>query len=129
METPVPSLTPLEPSLRKNNSMAVAAGACGIGSIVLQLLGLGLAAAVDPSAASICNGIGGFAWLAGIVLGIVGLVQIRRHPGQKGIAWAITGIVLGILRICIVVVVTLLLIPGSVIGTVSTQISSTLIAP
>ena len=129
METPVLPPPLIEQPERKNNSAAVAAGACGIGSIVLQLLSLGLAS-VDPSIASICSGVGGFAWIAGIVLGIIGLVQIRRHPDQKGKAWAITGIALGILRICIVVIMLLLLVPiGPVIGQVSTQISSTLIAP
>jgi hypothetical protein len=94
---------------------------------VVQLLGLGLAS-VDPSIASLCNGISGFAWLAGIVLGIIGLVQISRHPGQKGKGWAIPGIVLGILRVCIVTSSVLFLV-NPVIGTVSTKISSTLIAP
>ena len=129
METPVPPTPPIEQADRKNNGAAVAAGAFGIGSIVIQLLSLGLAT-VDPSITSICSAAGGIAWLAGIVLGIVGLVQIRRHPDQKGKAWAITGIVLGILRICIGVITILLLVPvGPVIGQVSTQISSTLIAP
>jgi hypothetical protein len=128
METPLPPLPPVKQPIQVNNSLAVAAGICGIGSIVMQLIGLGLAAAFDPTIASICNGIGGFAWLAGIIFGIVGLVQIRRHPGQKGKGWAITGISLGILRICIVVVTILLLAVPSV-GTISTKISSTLPAP
>jgi len=129
METPLSPLPPTEQPDHKNNNTAVAAGVCGIGSIVAQLLGLGLAS-VEPSFAGICNGLGGLAWLAGIVLGIVGLIQIGRHPGQKGRGWAITGIVLGVLRICIVVVMTLLLVPvGPVVGTVSTKISSTLLAP
>jgi hypothetical protein len=128
MEAPLPPLPPAEKPIPVNNSLAVAAGVCGIVSIVMQLIGLGLAAAFDPSIESICNGIGGFAWLAGIILGIVGLVQIRRHPGQKGKGWAITGISLGILRICIVVVTILLLTVPSV-NTISTKISSTLQAP
>jgi ABC-type antimicrobial peptide transport system permease subunit len=129
METPVPPPLPVEQPERRNNAAAVAAGACGIGSIVAQLLSLGLAS-VDPSITSICSAAGGIAWIAGIVLGIVGLVQICRHPDQKGKAWAIIGIVLGILRICIGVIMILLLVPiGPVIGQVSTQISSTLIAP
>jgi hypothetical protein len=128
METPLSPLPPVKQPIQVNNSLAVAAGICGIASIVMQLIGLGLAAAFDPTIASICNGIGGFAWLAGIILGIVGLVQIRRHPGQKGKGWAITGISLGILRICIVVVTILLLTVPSV-NTISTKISSTLQAP
>jgi len=127
METPVPPSPPIEQPERKNNSAAVAAGVCGIGSFVAQLLGLGLAA-IDPSITSICSGVGGMAWIAGIVLGILGLVQIRRHPNQKGKAWAITGIVLGILRICFVVI-SVLLLAGPSIDIVSTRISATLTAP
>jgi Ca2+/Na+ antiporter len=127
METPVPPPLPIEQRDRGNNGAAVAAGVCGIGSIVAQLLGLWLAS-VDPSITSICSAVGGIAWIAGIVLGIVGLVQIRRHPNQKGKAWAITGIVLGILRICIVVV-SVLLLTGPSIDIVSTRISATLTAP
>jgi len=127
METPLSPLPPVEQPEQKNNRVALAAGACGIGSIVAQLLGFGLAT-IDRSIQSLCNGIGGIAWLAGIVLGIIGLIQISRHPGQKGRGWAITGIGMGILRICIGTVVSLLLL-SPVIGTVSTKISSTLIAP
>ena len=127
METPLAPLPPVEPPVHVNNRLAVAAGACGIGSIVAQLLGLGLAA-VDSSILSICYGIGGLAWLLGIVLGIAGLVQISRHPNQKGKGWAITGIGLGILRICIVVV-SVLFLAGPSISTVSTRISATLTAP
>jgi hypothetical protein len=122
METPLSPTPPAEPSVRVNNNLAVAAGICGIGSIVTQLLGLGLAT-VDPSTANICIGIAGWAWLAGIVLGIVGLVQIKRHPGQKGKGWAITGIVLGILRICIVAV-SVLFLAGPSIGTIATKIGA-----
>jgi hypothetical protein len=127
MEAPLAPLPPLEQADRKNNSLAVAAGACGIGSIVTQLIGLGLAS-VDQSIASLFNGIAGWAWLAGIVLGIVGLIQIRRHPGQKGKGWAITGIGIGILRICIVVV-SILFLAGPSIGTIATKISATMTAP
>lgn len=127
MDTTVPPPLPSEQTDRKNNGAAVAAGACGIGSIAAQLLGLGLAA-VDPSLTSMCSAVGGIAWIAGIVLGIVGLVQIRRHPNQKGKAWAITGIGLGILRICIVVVSLLLLTVPS-LDIISTRISATLTTP
>jgi hypothetical protein len=127
METPISTLPPTEPPDRVNNGLAVAAGAFGIGSIVAQLLGLVLTS-VDPTIQSLCSGIGGIAWLAGIVLGIVGLVQIKRHPGQKGKGWAITGIVLGVLRICIVVV-SVLLLAGPTIGTIATKISATMTAP
>ena len=127
METPVTPPPPIEQPEQTNNRVALAAGACGIGSIVAQLLGFGVAA-IDPSIVGLCNGIGGIAWLAGIILGIVGLIQISRHPGQKGRGWAITGIGMGILRICIVTVTSLLIL-NPVIGIVSTKISSTLIAP
>jgi hypothetical protein len=129
MEPPLAPPPSIEKPEQKNNSTALAAGACGIGSIVAQLLGSGLAA-IDPSIAGICNGIGGIAWLAGIILGIIGLIQISRNPGQKGKGWAIAGIGIGILRICIIVVMTLSLIPiNPFVGQISTKISSTLTAP
>jgi hypothetical protein len=108
--SPAPQQAPLQP-IRVNNRSAVAAGICGIASIAAQVLGLGLAGG-DQSIASLCSGIGGLAWIAGIVLGILGLVQIRRHPDQKGTGWALAGIGLGLLRVCIVTI--LLLIAPSV---------------
>jgi hypothetical protein len=127
METSPPVITAFIQPERKNNAAAVAAGACGIGSIAAQLLAFGVTA-IDPSLTGICNAIGGLAWVAGIVLGVVGLVQIHRHPEERGRGWAIAGIGLGILRICIVLI-SILLITGTSIGTVSTLISATLIAP
>src|SRR5512137_360561 len=127
MEAPVLPNPSIEKISQKTNQFAIAAGACGIGSFVLQLIGLGLGS-LNSSISSICNGISGWAWIAGIVLGIIGLVQIRRHPEQKGKGWAITGIGLGVLRICIVTVTSLLLVTP-IIGTVSTRISTTLSVP
>ena len=127
MEAPLPPNPLMEQPVKKNNGNAIAAAACGIGSIAAQGIGLGLAGG-DQTITSLCNGIGGLAWIAGIILGIIGLVQIRRHPEQKGKGWAFTGIGLGILRICIVVVATLLLVTP-VIGTVSTRLSATLTIP
>jgi hypothetical protein len=124
MEMPGSPLPPIELIERKNNNVAVAAGVCGIGSIVLQLIGYGLAAA-KLSGASLCSGLAGWAWFAGIVLGIIGLVQIRRHPEQKGKAWAMIGIGIGFLRICIIMIIVLL-IPVVNIGAISTKISATL---
>lgn len=103
----LPTISPMEQPIRVNNRSAVAAGVCGIGSILAQLLGLALGAA-NQSTLSLCNGIGGLAWIAGIVFGILGLVQIRRHPGQKGTGWALAGIGLGLLRVCIVTVLLLI---------------------
>ncbi len=127
MEAPLPPNPQMEQSAKKNNSNAIAAAACGIGSIAAQVIGLGLAGG-DQTITSLCNGIGGLAWIAGIVLGIVGLVQIKRHPGQKGKGWAITGIVLGILRICIVTG-SVLFLAGPSIGTIATKISATMTVP
>ena len=108
MEAPSSPQQPGDQPVRVNNRSAVAAGICGIASIVAQVLSLGLAGGDQPLA-SLCSGIGGLAWMAGIVLGIIGLVQIRRRPGQKGKGWALTGIGLGLLRICIVTILLLTL--------------------
>ena len=128
METPLPHLP--EQSGQKNNGLAVAAGWLGIGSIVMYLIGLGISF-VLPQAQVICQGTGGLAGLVGIILGIIGLVQINKNPGQKGKGWAITGIVIGGLVICIapVLVITTLALLGPAIGNVFSKINGTLVAP
>ncbi|MGA2490790.1 MAG: DUF4190 domain-containing protein [Anaerolineales bacterium] len=128
METPLPSPPPLELPDRKNNRAAKAAGACAIGSIMLHLIGLGLSAS-EPSLSGICGWIDMLACLAGIILGIIGLVQIQHHPGQRSKGWAITGIVIGVLRIFIIPVFSVLSLLVPTIGDISMKINGTLTAP
>ena len=128
MEMPLPSHPPLELPDRKNNRAAKAASACAIGSIVLHLIGLGLSAS-EPSLSGICGWSDMLACLASIILGITGLVQIQHHPDQKGKGWAITGIVIGVLRIFIIPVFSVLSLLAPTIGDISTKINSTLTAP
>jgi hypothetical protein len=49
----------------------------------------------------------------GIILGILGLQECKRHPGLPGKGHAITGIVLGTITTLIVIVVTALIIWAS----------------
>jgi hypothetical protein len=128
METPLPPL-PDQP-VQKNNGLALAAGWLGIGSIVMFLLGLGIGF-VYPQVTFVCQTVAVLACLTGIILGIVGLVQIKNNPGQKGKGMAITGIVIGGLVVCAapVIVITTLLILGPVIGNVFSKINSNLVVP
>jgi hypothetical protein len=130
METPLPPYSPVPPQEQISNPLAIAAGSCGIGSIGVIVFGVALTASI-PSVAMICNGLGVIACLVGLVLGIVALVQINHNPGQKGKGWAITGIVIGGITICVgpVVVISILMILGPIIGNVFTKINSSLMVP
>ena len=128
MESPVAALP--EQMDRKNNRLALAAGWLGIGSVVSFLIGFGIGFVILP-ASFVCQGVAVVACLAGLILGIIGLVQIKNNPGQKGKGWAITGIVIGGLTICIapVLVISTLLILGPAVGNVFSKINSSLVAP
>jgi hypothetical protein len=125
MEAPV--APPPAPMKQKNNQLAIAAGWLGIGTLLMFLIGFVLDFAVSR-VQIVCQGIAVMASLAGLVLGIIALVQIKNNPGQKGQGMAITGIVIGGLTICIapVLVVTTLLILGPAIGNVFSKINSSL---
>ncbi len=126
MEMPA---TPLpEQPVRRNNGPAIAAGWSGIGSVVIFLIGFGVSFAF-PGVQSFCLGIGGLACLAGFILGIIGLVQIKRHLDQKGKGWAITGIVIGAFFVCAAPVFAIMLLLGPTVGNVFSGINGTLIAP
>ena len=121
---------------RKNNPLALAAGLLGIGSIVVALVGLlgFLAPAFLSIALAICCGLAFLMDLVALVLGIIGLVQLKNHPEQKGKGWAITGIVFGglaIILLCLspVLVTSILLILGPIVGNVFTEINNTLVVP
>jgi hypothetical protein len=124
MESSIPPLP--EPMQQKNNRLAIAAGWLGIGAIVMAVIGFGLQIAV-PGNGALCSGLGELAALVGFVLGIIGLVQISKNPGQKGKGMAITGIVVGALVACVApVVIAILLMLGPVIGNVFSGINNSL---
>ena len=124
MESAVPPLP--EHMEQKNNGLAIAAGWLGIGAIVMAVIGFVVQIAV-PGNGALCSGLGVLAALVGFVLGIIGLVQIGKNPGQKGKGMAITGIVVGALVACVApVVIAMLLMLGPVIGNVFSGINSSL---
>jgi hypothetical protein len=128
MENQIPS-TPEQTLSKGNNRLAVMSGWLGIGSIAFFLVGLAIAFASPASTfRTICMGTGGWAAILGFILGIIGLVQIHRNPGQTGKGMAITGIVIGALFLCVVPILASLLLLTPVVGTVSTQVSGTLVA-
>jgi hypothetical protein len=124
MESSVPPLP--DQMEKKNNGLAIAAGWLGIGAIVLAVIGFVVQIAA-PGNGAFCSGLGVLVALVGFVLGIIGLVQISKNPGQKGKGMAITGIVVGALVACVApVVIAMLLMLGPVIGNVFSSINSSL---
>ena len=124
MESPLPALP--EPMQSKNNGLAMAAGWLGIGAIVMAVVGFVVQIAA-PGNGAFCSGLGVLAALVGLVLGIIGLVQISKNPAQKGKGMAIMGIVVGALVACVApVVIAVLLMLGPVIGNVFSSINSSL---
>jgi hypothetical protein len=128
METPLP---PVEPAISKNNQMALIAGILGLGSIAVALLGL-LVSLVLPAAFLIFCGLGLLMDLVALVLGIIGLVQLKNHPEQKGKGLAITGTVFGglaVILLCLspVLVISILTLLGPVIGNVFSQVNNNLV--
>jgi hypothetical protein len=128
METSIPPIVDLPQT--KTNGLALAAGYCGIGSLAMFLIGF-VAILFLPIALFFCQAIAVLACLAGIILGIIALIQINNNPGQKGKGMAITGIVIGIFEICVapVLIISILLILGPTIGNVFSKINSNLAVP
>jgi hypothetical protein len=132
METPLPPVSD-QPAV-KNNSLAIAAGSCGLGSVVLALIGLLSNLLIPGVGLAICCGVGLLAALVGLVLGIIALVQLKNNPGQKGKVWAIIGVVLGgiaVILLCLspILVTSILALLGPVIGNTFSKINSSLVAP
>ena len=128
LQTPLPP-----PPVQAYNKLAIASGALGISSVVISLIGL-LINLLVRGAVLACCGIAILATIVGLVLGIIALVQIKNNPGQKGKALAIIGVVfggIGVVLLCLapVLVTSVLLILGPVVGNVFTKINSNLIAP
>jgi hypothetical protein len=126
------SLPPLSTGPR-NNLLALASGILGLASIAVSLLGL-LASLLLPMAFLVFCGLSLLMNLVALVLGIIGLVQLKSHPEQKGKGLAITGIVFGALSLillCLLPVLgtAILAILGPVVGNVFTEISNTLVVP
>jgi hypothetical protein len=129
VQTPLPG----QPA-QANNKLAIAAGSCGLGSVVLSLIGLLSNLLIPGVGLAVCCGIGLLAALVGLVLGIIALVQIKNNPGQKGKVWAIIGVVLGgiaVVLLCLspVLVTSSLLLLGPTIGNVFSKINSSLVTP
>jgi uncharacterized membrane protein HdeD (DUF308 family) len=127
-----PSLSP-DLTTRKNNPLAQAAGWLGIGSAIIALIGF-VITIFFPIAFLFTCGLGILMDLVALVLGIIGLVQLKSHPEQKGKGMAILGIVFGavaVILLCLspVLVTAVLALLGPVIGNVFTKINSTLVAP
>jgi hypothetical protein len=128
--------TSLPPDLttRKNNPLAQAAGLLGIGSIVLSLLGIVISLLFHVLAivGIVFCGISFLMDLVALVLGIIGLVQLKSHPEQKGKGMAILGIVFGaitVILLCLspVLVTAVLALLGPVVGNVFSNINNGLI--
>jgi hypothetical protein len=97
-----PSNPPLPEQVgKKNNGLAVTAGWLAIIAVILYLTGLAITL-TSPGFARFFPTAAMLACMACFILGIVGLVQINRNPGQKGKGWAVTGIVVGSILLCIV---------------------------
>jgi hypothetical protein len=129
METSLPP----ELTVRKNNPLALAAGILGIGSVVISILGLLVSLLLPPVILVFC-GLGLLMDLVALVLGIIGLVQLKNHSEQKGKGLAITGIVFGALALillCLLPVLgtALLAILGPYVGNVFSQVSNNIIVP
>jgi hypothetical protein len=128
VQTPLP-----EQPAQANNKLAIASGACGLGSIVISLAGI-LVGMLLPGGVLVCCGVAILAALVGLVLGIIALVQIKNNPDQKGKVWAIIGVVLGgiaVVLLCLspILVTTVLALLGPTIGNVFSKINSSLVAP
>jgi hypothetical protein len=129
METP---LLPVEPAVRKNNPLALWAGILGLGSIGAALLGLLLNLLLPGIGIIICCGLALLMNLVALVLGIIGLVQLKSRPEQTGKGWAITGIVFGglsILLICLspILGTAILALLGPTIGNVFSEVNNGLV--
>ncbi len=136
METPLPPAVP-EPAARKANGLATTAGALGIGAVVIivvAVIGIFISPAGFALVGTVCAGLSILIGIVALVLGIIGLVQIKNHPGQTGKGMAITSVVIGALSVVLlclspVLVTTTLMLLGPVIGNVFTEINSSLTAP
>jgi hypothetical protein len=129
MDTSLPPVT----TDRKNNMLAMAAGILGLSSLAVSLLGF-LASLLLPAAFLVFCGLTLLMNLVALALGIIGLVQLKSHPEQKGKGMAITGIVFGavsLLLLCLLPVLgtALLALLGPTIGNVFSGISNQIVVP
>jgi hypothetical protein len=107
MQPSIPALPELEK--QEKNGLAVTAGWLGIVGVILYLIGLAITLS-SPGFAKFFPTAAMLACMAGLILGIIGLVQIRRNPAQKGKGWAITGIVIGVVLLCIAPTMSILML-------------------
>jgi hypothetical protein len=95
------------------NVLALVAYYCGFGSLIAILGGIAIAMATiggrnSPILIFILIGVGGLLALLGIILGILGLTYVGKHPEAKGTGHAITGIIMGSLEIIGLIAVSIL---------------------
>jgi len=121
METPVAPV-PLIPSSKTN--------VLSIISLVAGILGfLGTCLGLIPFLGWICSGIGGLFGLAAVILGVLGINQVKA-TADKGKGLAIAGLILGVLTllgICVYIIITI--VAGPIIGNVFSQINNSLSVP
>jgi hypothetical protein len=88
-----------------HNARALAAYYCGFGGLICILGSVALSIVLTgdrrkaTGVLSAGFGLGAVLALAAIVLGILGLTYVTRNPEAKGMAHAVTGVVLGIMEI------------------------------
>ena len=119
---------PIQPDVRKNNPLCLTAGILAIGSLVISLIGL-LINFFLPGTVLILCGVGLLMNLVALILGIIGLVQLKKNPGQKGKGLAITGIVfsaIAVVLICLtpILLTTILALLGPYISNVFSEINT-----
>lgn len=117
-----PTLPPVGTTIRKNNALALTSGILGICFVVLAMIGL-----VFPFLFLIAVLPG----ILGLIFGIIGLVQLKKHREQAGKGWAIAGIILGALSIvtmCVFLILGVvgLTLLGPQIGDVFSEINNNL---
>jgi hypothetical protein len=120
METPIAPISPIPTPAAKTNVLSIV-------SLVAGILGfLSTCVGIIPFLGWVCSGIGGLFGIAALVLGFLGMNQVKK-TAERGKGMAIAGIVLGglaVLGICVTIILNLAM--GPVIGNVFSQINSTL---
>jgi hypothetical protein len=127
METPITPIPPA-PEFAPAPAPAAKTNILSIISLVAGILGfLSTCLSIIPILGWFCLGIGGLFGIAALVLGFLGMNQVKK-TAEKGKGMAIAGIVLGgltILGICVMGILTLAM--GPIIGNVFSQVNNNLV--
>lgn len=121
MDTPLTPISPAPPT--KTNILSIISLIAGILGFLSMCLG------IIPVLWWFCYGAGGLLSIAALVLGFLGIKQIKK-TGERGRGLAITGIVLGgltILGVCGMIIFTLT--AGPIVGNIFSNINNNLIVP